>query len=58
MVKEFMTIYANSHSPRAMHRLFALLIEIKDHEYLAMAESNQKLEPTNLQTIHIGTINL
>ncbi|MBO0409414.1 JAB domain-containing protein, partial [Enterococcus hulanensis] len=36
---------------------FAPFIENKDREHLVMAGLNQKLEPTIIQTIHIGTIN-
>lgn len=59
MVKESTTLYAGRqcNSPDAMYRLFAPFIETKDREYLVMAGLNQKMEPTIIQTIHIGTIN-
>lgn len=59
MVKEDTTLYAGRrcNSPDAMYRLFAPFIETKDREYLVMAGLNQKMEPTIIQTIHIGTIN-
>ena len=59
MVKESTTLYAGRrcNSPDAMYRLFAPFIEKKDCEHLVMAGLNQKLEPTIIQTIHIGTIN-
>ena len=44
-------------SPQVLYNLFAPFIETKDKEYLIMADLNQKLEPTIIQTIHIGTVN-
>ncbi|MGM0165431.1 DNA repair protein RadC [Enterococcus sp. AZ135] len=59
MIKEASTMYTGRrcNTPDAMYRLFAPFIETKDREHLVMAGLNQKLEPTVIQTIHIGTIN-
>lgn len=59
MVKESSVLYEGRkcNSPQALYQLFAPFIENKDREHLVMAGLNQKLEPTIIQTIHIGTIN-
>lgn len=44
-------------SPQALYNLFAPFIETKGKEYLIMAGLNQKVEPTIIQTVHIGTVN-
>ncbi len=59
LVKEASTMYAERrcNSPQALYNLFAPFIETKDKEYLIMAGLNQKVEPTIIQTVHIGTVN-
>lgn len=59
LVKESSVLYAGRkcNSPQALYQLFSPFIEHKDREFLVMAGLSQKLEPTVIQTIHIGTIN-
>lgn len=59
LVKESSVLHAGRkcNSPQALYQLFSPFIEHKDREFLVMAGLSQKLEPTIIQTIHIGTIN-
>ncbi|MBO0412367.1 DNA repair protein RadC [Enterococcus hulanensis] len=57
MVKGTLYTDRKCNSPQALYQLFSPVIENKDREHLILAGLNQKLEPTIIQTIHIGTIN-